>query len=169
MSTLYGPIQIDYDHAHEDGADRTRPCGSGKNGGTIFAFPFGNLPHQARHVIIKVLRGDGKGAYWFDKRDGVTVFGNRDGDLPDGGDYREYTVLENGAAYVPGAKNKPGAMRIVVDIKSDKFYYTPTHYTRGKQLVGNRDRINSDYLNPFYQVVDVPFKRGDEIPMGPGF
>lgn len=169
MSTVHGPIRIDYDAAHEEGADRTRVCGAGKNGATIFAFPFGKLPFQGRHVVIKCLRGDGTGSYWFNNRDGVTVFGNRDGDLPDGGDYREFTVLEDGAAYTVGAKNKPGAMRIVVNITNDTFYYTPTHYTRGKELKGNTDRINADFVNPFYQVVDVPFKRGDAIPEGPGF
>ncbi|MEK6703065.1 MAG: ribonuclease domain-containing protein [Planctomycetota bacterium] len=168
--TTYGPVNIDFDHKHEAAADRSRPCGSGKNGSTIFAYPFSSLPFQGRMVINMIVRGDKKGGFWFDKRDGVTIFQNRDGDLPDGGEYREYTVLENGAAFSPGAKNAPGAQRIVHEVKSDTFYYTPTHYQRVKGGVAPvKNMINPDFHNPFYQVVDTPYKRGDAIPHGPGF
>jgi guanyl-specific ribonuclease Sa len=51
---------------------------------------------------------------------GGTVFQNREGRLPEGGDYREYDVDPH-----HGQRN---AERIIVDVGSGKAWYTGDHY-----------------------------------------
>jgi guanyl-specific ribonuclease Sa len=51
---------------------------------------------------------------------GGTVFQNREGRLPEGGDYREYDVDPH-----HGQRN---AERIIVDVSSGKAWYTGDHY-----------------------------------------
>lgn len=57
---------------------------------------------------------------------GGRVFQNRENKLPQGGDYREFDIFPCYDA--SGNKIPRGPERIVVDIKSNRVWYTPDHY-----------------------------------------
>jgi hypothetical protein len=58
---------------------------------------------------------------------GGRVFGNWNGALPAGGDYREYDIY-------PNMGGNRGSERIVVDVRTGAAWYTPDHYTSFEQI-----------------------------------
>lgn len=141
--------------------------------------PFLNLHHQARYLIMKVLRHDAaggmtsvddraggaipgfggtaihapKGDFWF-ARDGVTPFMNGKGKLPRGGSYREYTVNDMTIRYASGPARGnvvPGSARIVHRVGTRQFFFTPDHY------------------GTFYRITGIPSNEDAQTKYGPGF
>lgn len=82
------------------------------------------LPAEARETLALIQQG----GPFPHSRDG-TVFGNREGLLPDAprGSYREYTVR------TPGRRDR-GARRIIGS-NSGEFYYTADHYRSFRRIL----------------------------------
>ncbi len=82
------------------------------------SLPF-NDPERIEEVNRTLDRIESGGPFRH-RRDGIK-FQNREGRLPEGGDYREYTVD------TPGSTTR-GARRVVVDQNTGRTFYTDDHY-----------------------------------------
>lgn len=94
---------------------------------------FGASPTKAAAAVIKKIKS-GSTDWPFDK-DG-SVFQNREGKLPAGGSYREYTVVtpKMAKSLKEGKRPNRGKQRIVYDTKSKLFYFTGDHYKSFKEV-----------------------------------
>ena len=92
--------------------------------GFVSEIKVSGLPAEARHTLALIKAG---GPFPY-AQDG-TVFGNREGQLPqrNRGYYREYTVK------TPGAKDR-GARRIVSGVPGE-YYYTDDHYKTFRRII----------------------------------
>jgi guanyl-specific ribonuclease Sa len=151
--------QASFDQQFEQHVQRGAVLRRGINGTSIAGYPYTNLPKSAQSVIYNVyVNGPGGDDSWFyfTDRDGQTQFGNRDGDLPASGPYREYTVIENDVL-------ESGRLRLVHDETSGDFYFTPYHYGRklrgamhGIGVVQGPSALPPDLNNPFFLVTAMP-------------
>ena len=159
---------------------------AGANGSPIQSVDFGDLPLQARYVIMKIKRTGERGTterYWDPGRDGVTQFMNRSNDLPAGATYREYTALSKEATYtmtyadlenLTGRENR-GLRRIGRDAvaqgagdmaRFDSGALRIVHDETNKRFfytpchyTGVIDDDSSTYYNPFFLVANIGEER----------
>ena len=118
-------------------------------GNALYAIDFAHLPPEAVHTIHLIANGGP-----FPHREDGTAFGNRFGDLPSNGEYREYTVA------TPGLSHR-GARRIVAR-KNGVLFFTACHYERVQGQMSVADRVvataavDEMWRNGFYVITGMP-------------
>ena len=121
----------------------------GGMGNALYAVDYVHLPPEAVHTIHLIANG---GPFPYPE-DG-TAFGDRFGDLPSNGQYREYTVATPGVAH-------RGARRIVAR-RNGILFFTACHYERvhGRMSVEARREattlVDEAWRNGFYVITGMP-------------
>lgn len=118
-------------------------------GNALYAIDYAHLPPEAVHTIHLITNG----GPFLHPEDG-TAFGDRFGDLPSNGEYREYTVATPGVAH-------RGARRIVAR-KNGVLFFTACHYERfhGRMSIEARREatatVDEAWRNGFYVITGMP-------------
>lgn len=137
------------------------PRGNTAYGHELYAFEYELLPPEAKAVLEAISHGEALPH----PRDGI-VYGNRSGDLPGKGTYREFTVApsqseaENAVATTRKKKPNRGRRRLVIR-ENGMVFFTVCHYEREPGVYGTpeHERLMAQHepswRNGFYLVTGM--------------